>query len=270
MVGRDIRLGRLFTDGKNAVVVAVDHGEYLGPIPGLIDLPAVIERAAGADAILLAPGMVRHCAHVFSRRGGPLAMVRLNWSSVYATQWAHERGIIVPAVAPQQAVGLGADIALASLTLTMTDETTDAANVEVLFEIANECREYGLPLVGELWPVNAEELPADELHRQVYIGARMIAEIGVDAIKTFYTGERFPEVAEATPVPILALGGTRGKSDLDGLRIAEQAVRGGAGGVVFGRSVIQAPDPPRFLAALSRVVKDRVSAEDAAREFGLT
>ena len=31
VTGESIRLSRLFSEGKNAVVVAVDHGLYLGP-----------------------------------------------------------------------------------------------------------------------------------------------------------------------------------------------------------------------------------------------
>jgi len=49
--GESIRLARLFSDGKNVVVVAVDHGLYFGPLPGMINLPAVIDNITGADAI---------------------------------------------------------------------------------------------------------------------------------------------------------------------------------------------------------------------------
>ncbi len=86
--GESIRLARLFSEGKNAVIVAVDHGLYFGPLAGMIDLPSVIDKVAGADAILMAPGMPAHCQSVFSKRGAPACIIRLNWGSNYAAHVA--------------------------------------------------------------------------------------------------------------------------------------------------------------------------------------
>jgi hypothetical protein len=63
MIGEEIRLSRLFGQG-NAVVVAVDHGLYNGPLPVLIDLPRAVASITEADAILTSPGMVAHCKSV--------------------------------------------------------------------------------------------------------------------------------------------------------------------------------------------------------------
>jgi len=38
MDGKDLRLGKLFNKGENAVIVAIDHGMFDGPIPGMINL----------------------------------------------------------------------------------------------------------------------------------------------------------------------------------------------------------------------------------------
>jgi len=38
MNGKDLRLDKLFSRGENAVIVAIDHGMFDGPIPGMIDL----------------------------------------------------------------------------------------------------------------------------------------------------------------------------------------------------------------------------------------
>ena len=32
MTGESVRLARLFSEGQNAVVVAIDHGLYMGPL----------------------------------------------------------------------------------------------------------------------------------------------------------------------------------------------------------------------------------------------
>ena len=36
--------------------------------------------------------------------------------------------------------------------------------------------------------------------------SRIMAELGADLIKTFYTGKRFPEVIANTPVPVFTIG----------------------------------------------------------------
>jgi len=52
-----MRLNRFFSNGENAVVVAIDHGMFDGPLPGMINMPEVVKKIdAGVDAVLLAPG----------------------------------------------------------------------------------------------------------------------------------------------------------------------------------------------------------------------
>lgn len=269
MSGHFIRLNRLFSEGKRAVIVAVDHGEFFGPTAGIMDLPAVIEKVTAADAILVSPGMMRHCGHAFGYRGAPMAIVRLNWSTVYCFQWGYDQARSCQIVGAQEALALGADIALGSLTLSMTDQSMDRDNVALFAKMAEEKRAAGIPLIGEFYPIAPERLSREELHKQVYQACRIIAELGADAIKTFYTGPRFAEVVEACPVPVFALGAEKTPKEIDALKLAASAVAAGARGVVFGRNVIQAANPPIFLAGLKNVVKEDAAPEEVAAELGL-
>ena len=110
MSGHWIRFNKLLSDRRRAVIVAVDHGEFFGPTAGILDLPAAIHNAKQADGILLSPGMIAHCGGVFDQRGAPLAILRLNWGTVYCDQWGYEQGRSVPVITPQEALKLGADI----------------------------------------------------------------------------------------------------------------------------------------------------------------
>ena len=268
MIGEEIRLSRLFGQG-NAVVVAVDHGLYNGPLPGLIDLPRVIASITEADAVLTSPGMVAHCKSAFMKRGAPALVVRLNWGTQYATQWGYETAQSVRVISAQDALALGADIALVGLSLKTGDEELDARNIEVLAGYVAEKRLAGIPLIGEFFPAGAEEASPKSLQELVAIGCRVISELGVDAIKTFFTGERFIEIAAATPVPILTLGAKKVPLERDALRLAQMSVQAGSRGVVFGRNVVQARNPGRFLAALKEVVKDGHPADSVARAYEL-
>lgn len=265
--GETIRLARLFSEDKNAVIVAVDHGLYFGPLPGMIDLPSIIDRVFAADAVLMGPGMPAHCASLFSKRGAPALIIRLNWGSNYAAQWNYRHSHSVRMISTADAVAQGADLVVASLTMLNPEESEDAQNVEVFSECAEEKRTLGIPLVGELYPTGGDDKTPEQLHDEIYIGCRMIAELGADLVKTFYTGKRFNEVIKATPVPVLALGAKKMPRESDALNLAAEAVEAGARGIVFGRNVIQSKEPQRLLDALKEVVKEYQAPDKVAAKY---
>lgn len=269
-VGEKIRLGRLFSSSENAVIVAIDHGLYFGPLPGLIDLPTVIHKLAHADGILLSAGMIGHCAGFFSKRGAPAIITRLNWATNYMAQWDYEHSYSVPLLTVDDALHLGADAVVASLTLQGPDQAEDARNVELFARFVQEKERAGVPLICEVYPIGGDFAQPEALQEQVLIGCRMAAELGADLVKTFYTGKDFLKVTEATSIPILALGALKKPSELDALRLASDAVQAGARGVVFGRNVVQARHPDQLLEALRMVVQAGKSPDEAAKEYDLT
>jgi class I fructose-bisphosphate aldolase len=268
MTGETIRFGRLLQDGRNAVVVAVDHGEFFGPQPGLTSPAAVVGALGEADGILMSPGMVASCASSFARRGAPCLLVRLNWSSSYCFQWNYQEARHAAVLEPAEAAAMGADLGLASLILRTGSESVDRDNVECFSRMASAARAAGLPLIGEFYPCREESLTPEELHGQVAVVARILAELGAAAVKTFYTGPKFREIAAAVPVPILVLGASKTRP-VQALQMAADAVQAGARGVVFGRNVFQADDPARMLRALGLVVREGREPSLAARECGL-
>jgi len=268
-VGEEVRLARLFDGGSNAVVAAIDHGLYNGPRPGFEDLPSIVARLSGADAVLISPGMADHVSSVFRRRGAPAMMVRLNWGTQYATQWSYRESRSVPMVSAAEAMALGADIVLVGMSIKTGSEEVDAQNVEMVARCVAQKRAAGVPIVGEVYPAGHEDISPEERHDQISIGCRIVAELGVDLVKTFYTGERFSEIVRSTPVPILALGAKKLPHERDALALAAEAVRAGARGVVFGRNLIQASDTEAFMAALKDVVKAGHDPVEAAKRYGI-
>lgn len=269
ITGESIRFARLFSEGKNAVIVAVDHGLYFGPLPGMLKLPEVIGRVAGADGILMAPGMPAHCQGVFSKRGAPACIVRLNWGSNYAAMWKYKHSYSVPMVSVSEAVAQGADIVIGSLTLKNPDEAEDAQNVEIFADCVAQKRVLGIPLIGEVYPTGGDDVEPEDLQDEIFIGCRIIAELGADLVKTFFTGKRFSEITAATPVPVLALGAKKLPHEKDALHLAAKAIEAGARGIVFGRNVIQSANPERLLDALKEVVKEFQPPDKTAQKYHL-
>jgi len=268
MDGREIRLRRLFGQGR-AVVIAIDHGLFDGPIPGMQDLPETAARINPiVDGILLAPGMLRHCCNAFADRRRPLAIVRLNWNSVYCFRWQYRAARGVETYSVEDALREGMDIALVSLTLQTGDEERDAANVANFARLTNTCHSVGIPVVGEYFPTGHMDMTPQTLHENVLIGSRIIAELGADCIKTFNTYQ-FSAVTSSCPVPVLGLGAEKLPTQRDALALAAAEVADGAGGVVFGRNAIQVPDPYAFQAALCQVVRENVEPDKAADKYHL-
>src|SRR5690242_6587593 len=123
MSGRDIRMQKLFNKGENAVVIAIDHGYMDGPIPGMENLPKTVQAIDPCvDAILLSPGMLKHLGCAFNFKGAPIPVVRINWSTVFCFEWQYNQSRTVPAFSVKEAVALGAEMVLISLTLKTGDE----------------------------------------------------------------------------------------------------------------------------------------------------
>ncbi|MGB9673864.1 MAG: class I fructose-bisphosphate aldolase [Anaerolineales bacterium] len=267
--GEIIRTAKLFSDNKNAVIVAVDHGLYFGPLAGMINLPAVIDNIAEADAILMSPNMPSFCTSVFSRRGAPSLLIRLNWASNYVNEWNYKHSYSVKMISVAEAVAQGADLVMSSLTLKNPDEAEDAQNVAIFSQAVSEKRSLGIPMVGEFYPTAGDDRQPEDMQEEIFIGCRIIAELGADMVKTFYTGKRFSEITAATPVPILALGAKKLPKESDALRLAADAIQAGARGIVFGRNVLQAKEPKRLLEALKEVVKEFKAPDTIARAYHL-
>lgn len=268
MDGREIRLKRLLGDGR-AVVVAIDHGMFDGPIPAMEDLPGVAAKINPTiDAVLLAPGMLRHCHAVFAGSKRPLAAVRLNWNTVYCFHWQYRQARSVYAYEVEDALREGMDIALVSLTLHTGSEDRDAANVEIFSKLTAQAHRLGIPVIGEYFPTGHLDMTPQQLHEDVRIGARIVAELGADLIKTFNTVD-FAQVTSTCPVPVLGLGAEKLATQLDALKLAAAEVAAGAGGVVFGRNAIQVADPFAFQAALCEVVRDGAAPQQAAQQYSL-
>jgi DhnA family fructose-bisphosphate aldolase class Ia len=263
MSGRTIRLSRLFPNGANAVVVAMDHGQTFGPMEGLVDFTSAAERLKAADAVLMAPQMMRFSGNLFVGKGSPTPIVRLNWNTIHCIPWAYREAYTVKAMSVETAVATGADIVLASLVLQTGSEAHDAANVQVFVDIVEESYRLDVPVIGEVSPAGDLRARPAEFHDYIVRVCRIACELGADAIKTFYTDERFGEVTAGVPIPVFALGAEKFESELDALELAHMAVAAGARGVVFGRNVLQAADPGRFLQRLKRVAQAGVPPAEA-------
>ncbi len=101
---------------------------------------------------------------------------------------------------------------------------------------------------------------------------RQAVELGADIIKADPTDDvavyhRVIEIAGR--IPVLVRGGGRAP-DGEILRRTEQLIAQGAAGIVYGRNIIQHPDPAGMTRALMAIVHDGATASEAARHLAAT
>jgi DhnA family fructose-bisphosphate aldolase class Ia len=136
-----------------------------------------------------------------------------------------------------------------------------------LGELVREAEQAGMPVIVHSYP-NGELVPPDEVYSMQRVGyaSRMVMELGVDIVKTFYTGsaDTFARVVEmASPALVVAAGGPRLETDADVLRMAYDVVQAGAAGITFGRNIWQSENPAAIIRALKQILHHDGTVEQA-------
>lgn len=263
MVGKEIRIGKMIGGGK-AVVVAADHGSYMGPFKGIDDMANQVHSFKKADAFLIMPGMANQCSDFFSKKDAPLCIIRVNYATHYVKYYEYTKGYNERLISVKQAVALGADIVIASLLFSGNDEA-NTRNISQFGEYVEEANTLGIPLIGEYIPMGSIDTFNDNIDR-LALGTRAVAEFGADMIKTVYV-DKFDYITKTAGVPVFGLGGAKTDKPIDSFKLARKAVQKGAAGVVFGRNVVCASDPVKYLDLLINIVKHDMDPEKAAEAY---
>jgi fructose-bisphosphate aldolase, class I len=268
MSGIDIRIGKLFNGKKSLVISAIDHVLEYGDQPGIEDSREAIKKCLDTDALLLSRFSLKRNYDLFAARNTPIPVVRINWSSAFYYPLEYRKGYTEIATLVEEAVEAGAEMVICSLFLENNDEEMETANVSLFSEVVRQKESLGIPLLGECYVVEHKEITQDSLHLKVKRTARVMAELGADLVKAFFTNN-FAEVVKNTPVPVFSIGAEKLNSDIDVLKKACNTVNAGAKGIIFGRNIFMANNPANIVLALNSVMNDGVSPEEAASKYNL-
>ena len=270
MSGIDLRIARLFRGKKSVVISALDHVMEYGDQPGIEDPAAAIKNCRGTDALLMSRFMLRRNSDLMGAPEAPLAVVRINWSSSFYYPLDYRIGNTCIATTVDDAVEAGAEVVICSLFLEEKDnEALETENVRVFSEVVRQKQRLGIPLIGECYVVEHADLTAERLQAKVKRVTRIMAELGADLIKCFFTGERFHEVVQNVPVPVFTIGAEKLSSDLAVLAKAKDSVEQGARGIIFGRNIFMAEKPAQLITALNEVMNAGRDPRDALKAHGL-
>jgi DhnA family fructose-bisphosphate aldolase class Ia len=260
-LGKAVRLQRLRNPSSGRIfTIAIDHAPSYDVLPGLENIRHVVDEVArgGPEAIMLMKGTAERC---FGAHAGRIALI-LKCSTL--SPFHPEQDVWVSPVA--DAVRLGADAIAMAVTVGSTEQPQILASLAAL---VREAEAAGMPVIAHAYP-NGSLVPPGERYSVARVGyaARLAMELGVDIVKTFYTGsaETFAKVIEiAAPALVVAAGGPRLASDVDALRMASDVVQAGAAGITFGRNVWQCDDIPGMIRAFKRIVHRGATVDEIER-----
>ncbi len=270
--GKIRRMTRLFSRASGrTLIVPIDDSLIFGPSIGLEQVESKIQKILldPPDALLSFPGVFRNDGRLLSRVAG---IVNLTAST---SRSQHTRKVQVGSV--HQATQLGLDAVAVHVNISSKYEPE---MLRILGSVSQECESYGMPLLGIMYPRsettagddNYDELKQNDSKRYAELvahSARVGVDLGVDLIKTKYTGdpESFRIVVDACkPVPIVVAGGPVLPVD-SALQMAYEVIQAGGAGVSFGRNVFSRDCPQPIVSALKAIVHEGLTPEEARKHI---
>lgn len=270
------RMNRLFAPSGKCFDVAIDHGMFneISFLGGIEDMGRAIRTVAAArpDAIQLPPGTAR-LLQAIPGKDKPALVLRTDIANVYGTPLPRALFSEVIDRPVEQALMLDAACVVVNLLMLPDQPEVYRACLRNVNSLKRECEVMGMPLMVEplVMQDNAKGgYMVDGDIDKILPLVRQAAELGADVIKADPCTEvqeyhRVIEIAQG--LPVLVRGGGR-VSDAEILSRTAELMRQGAKGIVYGRNVIQHPDPGGMTRALMAVVHEGAAPEAALAMIG--
>jgi len=248
--GMQNRLARVFRPSTGrTVMLAIDHGYFLGPTTGLerVDVD-IVPLLPYVDALFCTRGILRSVIPpatpvpvVLRGSGGPSILRELS---------DEEIAVDVEDALRLNTCGVGVQVFIGG-----PNETKSVHNMTRSVDAGLR---YGLPVLG----VTAVGKDMVRDARYFRLATRICAELGAQMVKTYYVAEGFETITASCPVPIVMAGGKK-LPELDALTMAYRAIQEGAAGVDMGRNIFQSEAPAAMIQAVGRVVHEEMPPAQA-------
>jgi 3-hydroxy-5-phosphonooxypentane-2,4-dione thiolase len=247
------RLARIIkpADGR-AVMLAVDHGYFLGPTSGLEDPRQTIEPLMPhADSIMLTRGVLR--TSVDPKSDKPIVL-RVSGGTSILKELSNED----ITVSIDDCIRL--NVSAMALSIFVGSEFEKETLVS-LAKLVDEGEKYGIPVLA----VTAVGKDMARDVRYLGLSCRIAAELGAHIVKTYYC-EDFEQLIESCPIPVIVAGGKK-TPEIEALELTYNSVKRGAVGVDMGRNIFQSDCPIGMIQAVRAIVHDGVSVKEAYKIY---
>ncbi len=247
------RLGRIIRpENGRTVMLAVDHGYFLGPTSGLEDAHTTVSPLLPyADTLMCTRGLLRTSIEptiptpvVLRVSGGSSILRDLSNEEIVTSM---EEALRLNAAGVGMSIFVGAEYEKQTLTN--------------LGRLVGEAEAVGMPVLA----ITAVGKEMTRALRYLSLACRIAAEYGAHVVKTYYC-EGFEKLIASCPVPVVIAGGKK-IPEKDALTLAHRAVSAGAAGVDMGRNIFQSECPVAMIQATRAVVHDNRTPEQAFNLF---
>ncbi|AJW70551.1 3-hydroxy-5-phosphonooxypentane-2,4-dione thiolase [Nitrosopumilus adriaticus] len=238
---------------NRALMLAVDHGYFLGPTEKLENPTKVIAPLLKhCDSLMVTRGVQRAC--VSPTTDTPMVLRVSGGSSIIGEDLSQED----ITVSIEDAIRLNASALAMSIFVGSKYEYQTIAN---LGKLVSEAEKYGLPVLAVT--AVGKELGKDA--RYLSLACRVAAEQGAHIVKTYYC-DNFEKVVQSCPVPIIVAGGKK-IPERDALQLTYNAIKGGAVGVDMGRNIWQSEHPVSMIKAVRAIVHGNQNVDQAFKLY---
>ena len=236
-------------DGR-CVMLAVDHGYFLGPTEGLeVPRKTIKPLLSHVDSLMITRGVLR--TSVNPRTDVSIVLRVSGGTSIVGEALSNET--ITASI--EDAIRLNATCLALSIFVGSKHEHKTLSN---LARLVDEGERYGIPVLAVT--AVGKEMARDA--RYLGLACRIAAELGAHIVKTYYC-ENFEKVVEGCPVPVIIAGGKKLPEEMEVFELTRNAVRDGAAGVDMGRNIWQSDYPVAMIKAIRAIVHKRMEVNAA-------
>jgi len=250
------RLSRIIKpDTGKTVMLAVDHGYFMGPTHKLEEPRKTIEPLiAYSDAIMCTRGVLR--TSIDPRSNTPIVLRVSGGASIVGESLTNED--ITTSI--RDAVRLNVAAMALSIFVGSPHEHQTLTN---LGKLVDEGEENGIPVLA-VTAVGKELEKRDA--RYLALACRIASELGAHFVKTYYC-EDFGKVVKGCPVPLVVAGGPKLETELDAFELAHDAIQEGAVGVDMGRNIWQSDHPVAMIRSVREIVHGGATVREAQEVY---
>ena len=248
--GLQNRLSRIILRNDNrALMLAVDHGYFLGPTEKLeVPKKTIAPLLKYCDSLMITRGVQR--TSVDPTQSVPIVLRVSGGPSIIGDDLSNEE--ITTSI--KDAIRLNVSAVAMSIFVGSKNEKQTIVN---LGRHVNEAEEYGIPVLA----VTAVGKDMVRDARYLSLACRMAAEQGAHIVKTYYC-KNFENVVESCPVPIIIAGGKK-LPEKDALKLTYDALKAGAVGVDMGRNIWQSENPVPMIKSVRAIVHQNYDVDEA-------
>lgn len=238
---------------NRALMLAVDHGYFLGPTEKLeVPKKVIAPLLKHCDSLMLTRGVQR--TSVDASTDTPMVLRVSGGSSIIGDDLSQED----ITVSIEDAIRLNASALAMSIFVGSKYEYQTIVN---LGKLVSKAEKYGIPVLAVT--AVGKELGKDA--RYLSLACRVAAEQGAHIVKTYYC-ENFEKVVQSCPVPIIVAGGKK-IPERDALQLTYNSIKGGAVGVDMGRNIWQSEHPVAMIKAVRAIVHGHANVDQAYKLY---